>query len=89
MNTDQLTPDRATEIPEQMKLLSDSVTVLNCLIDRVADRVNSVLSVEPPEGLPLDETDCHTTLGREIQALRFRIESMCKIAKRMANGIEL
>lgn len=83
------TPDRAAEIPAQLKLLSEAIDDLGCLINKVADRVHSVIVDEPPEGLPEDETQCHTKLGSDLQSLRFRVESMSKTAKRLANGIEL
>jgi hypothetical protein len=89
MNTEQLTSDRATEIPEQMKLLSEAIDDLGCLINKVADRVHSVIANEPPEGLPEDEAECGTKLGSDLQSLRFRVESIGKTAKRLAKGIEL
>ncbi len=87
--TPKLTPERAAEIPEQMRLLSEAIDALGCLIDTVADRVLSVIVDEPPEGLHKDETECGTKLGSDLQSLRFRVESMSKTAKRLANGIEL
>jgi hypothetical protein len=83
------TPNRATEIPEQMKLLSEAIDDLTCLVNKVADRVHSVIVDEPPEGLPQDETQCQTELGSDLQSLRFRVESISKTAKRLARGIEL
>jgi|LakMenEpi03Aug12_release.lakeMendotaPanAssembly.Ray.scaffolds.fasta_scaffold910033_2 hypothetical protein len=83
------TPDRIAEIPAQLKLLSEAIDDVGCLINNVADRVHSVIVDEPPEGLPEDEAECGTKLGSDLQTLRFRVESIGKTAKRLANGIEL
>lgn len=83
------TPTRATEIPEQLKLLSDSIDDLDCLINKVADRVHSVIVAAPQEILQADETECGTKLGSELQSMRFRVASIGKTASRLASGIEL
>jgi hypothetical protein len=89
MNTDTLTPTRATEIPEQMKLLSGAIDDLCCLMNKVSDRLHSVIVDGQTEELPEDEAECGTKLGNELQSLRFRVESAAKTAKRLANCIEL